>query len=248
VLKVRAELRRSPVIAVETGFGGRGDALIAQPARNRAAKVPPGPVRRSPVPIQPRQLLFLAVVGLHVAMIALLASIQGRAPQRATAPAIEVRLLTDRPATPLQAAPLPPVNLERVPTEIEVPDVNITLPAPDAPIMVQKAVAQLPPAPAAAATGPETPPQFDAAYLKNPAPAYPAGSRRQHQQGTVLLKVRVSEQGAALEVLVDHTSGWSALDDAAVKAVKSWRFVPAQRGSAPVEAWVLIPVEFALHH
>jgi protein TonB len=236
---VRAELRRSPVIAVETGFGAQGSAH--HPSLD-------SPRRPSFLPVQPRQLLFLVVVGLHVAVIALLASIQGRDSQPVTAAAIEVRLLTDRPATPLQAAPLPPVSLERLSTEIEVPDVDITLPAPDVPIVLQTAVAQPPPAPPAAVTGPATPPQFDAAYLKNPAPAYPAGSRRQHHQGTVLLKVRVSEQGAALEVLVDHTSGWSELDDSALKAVKSWHFVPAQRGSTPVQAWVLIPVEFALHH
>ncbi len=143
---------------------------------------------------------------------------------------------------------MPQVQLERPKTELVVPAVDVSVPAPDAPIAVP--LRPVAPPVVEAASAPDQPlstPRFDAAYLKNPAPVYPASSRRQHEQGTVLLKVRVSPQGTALEVHVDHTSGSAALDEAAINAVRSWRFVPAQRGTTPVEAWVLIPVEFALH-
>ncbi|MGA9875411.1 MAG: energy transducer TonB, partial [Solirubrobacteraceae bacterium] len=89
-------------------------------------------------------------------------------------------------------------------------------------------------------------PRFDAAYLHNPAPKYPLESRRLREQGSVLLRVEVSPAGSALEVLIEHTSGWRLLDDAAVAAVKRWRFVPARRGEDPIEAWVLVPVDFEL--
>jgi len=36
------------------------------------------------------------------------------------------------------------------------------------------------------------------------------------------------------------------LDQAALKAVKNWRFVPARRGSEAMVAWVEIPVVFKL--
>ena len=50
---------------------------------------------------------------------------------------------------------------------------------------------------AAPAPAPVTvPPQFDAAYLRNPPPAYPALARRYREQGKVLLRVYVSAAGA----------------------------------------------------
>jgi protein TonB len=90
------------------------------------------------------------------------------------------------------------------------------------------------------------PPRFDAAYLKNPPPIYPVASRRMHEHGTVFMRVRVLQQGTAAEVLIEHTSGSPRLDEAAMDAVRHWRFVPARRGTEAVEAWVLVPVEFAM--
>jgi protein TonB len=101
-----------------------------------------------------------------------------------------------------------------------------------------------PPAPASAAT---TPPNFTAAYLNNPGPQYPYASRRQREQGVVRLKVLVSADGLAEQVLVDRTSGFANLDAAAVEVVKKrWRFVPAKQGDRAVSAWVAIPMQFEL--
>ncbi len=71
-------------------------------------------------------------------------------------------------------------------------------------------------------------------------------SRRMHEQGTVLMRVRVSSQGTAEEVLIERTSGSVRLDEAAMTAVRRWRFVPAQSGTQAVEAWVVVPLEFEL--
>ena len=38
------------------------------------------------------------------------------------------------------------------------------------------------------------------------------------------------------------------LDEAAKSAVERWRFVPARQGDAPVEAAVLVPLNFTLNH
>ena len=61
-----------------------------------------------------------------------------------------------------------------------------------------------------------------------------------------MLQVEVSTEGRALDVLVEHSSGWRLLDDAAQSAVRSWRFVPARQGNETVAAWVLVPIQFAL--
>jgi protein TonB len=99
---------------------------------------------------------------------------------------------------------------------------------------------------AAAEGGPETPPSFRAAYLRNPEPPYPAASRRLGEQGTVQLRVLVSADGHAARVDVHRTSGFPRLDDAASAAVREWRFVAAKRGATPVEALVIVPIVFRL--
>jgi protein TonB len=99
-------------------------------------------------------------------------------------------------------------------------------------------------------TGPEraslVPPDYRAAYLNNPPPAYPRSARRNGEQGTVTLRVYVNADGVPAAIELDRSSGSSALDAAALESVKSWRFVPARRGTDPVAAWVIVPVVFRL--
>jgi periplasmic protein TonB len=91
-----------------------------------------------------------------------------------------------------------------------------------------------------------TPPRFDAAYLNNPVPAYPALSRRTGEKGRVWLRVFVNPDGSAREVTVHASSGHVRLDRAAKDAVERWRFSPARNGAAAVGAWVLVPISFTL--
>jgi protein TonB len=91
-----------------------------------------------------------------------------------------------------------------------------------------------------------TPPGLNAAYLRNPAPRYPASARRTGTQGTVTLRVQVTREGLAARVDVEKSSGSPHLDAAALEAVKAWRFVPARQGAEPVESRVLVPIVFRL--
>ena len=89
-------------------------------------------------------------------------------------------------------------------------------------------------------------PRFEADYLSNPAPRYPRKSRYLGEEGRVLLKVRVSESGDALEVSLHTSSGFKRLDRAALDAVQQWKFIPARQGRKQVMAWVVVPLEFSL--
>jgi protein TonB len=77
-------------------------------------------------------------------------------------------------------------------------------------------------------------------------PVYPATSRRLGEQGSVTLRVFVDTSGRPQQVLVDSSSGYARLDDAAVNAVRRWRFQPATTGSGPVGAWSRVTVTFRL--
>ena len=102
-------------------------------------------------------------------------------------------------------------------------------------------------APAALAAAPATSaPRFDAAYLANPPPAYPMISRRLGEEGRVLLRVHVEADGRPSSVELRDSSGFGRLDDAALRAVRGWRFAPARRGEQAVSAWVLVPINFTL--
>jgi protein TonB len=62
----------------------------------------------------------------------------------------------------------------------------------------------------------------------------------------VLLKMHITEQGRVEEVQVERSAGHQELDQAAMEAVRRWRFEPARRAGEAVAMWVIIPVEFKI--
>ncbi|MDX9716609.1 MAG: energy transducer TonB [Thauera sp.] len=173
-------------------------------------------------------------------------------------PPPEVRPPEPAPPPPPPPEPKPkptpkPKPVAKKPTP--KPVVRETPPATDAPTATSTPTEAAPqPAPvasASASTRSESTPaltqaRYDAAYLNNPHPAYPMVSRRMREEGQVMLRVLVSAEGLPSRIELRTSSGSSRLDRAAQDAVARWRFVPARRGSAAVEAWVLVPIVFKL--
>jgi protein TonB len=60
----------------------------------------------------------------------------------------------------------------------------------------------------------------------------------------VKLRVLVSADGLSEHVEVANSSGYAVLDDAAMDAVKKWRFIPAMRGETAVISSVIVPINF----
>ena len=89
-------------------------------------------------------------------------------------------------------------------------------------------------------------PSASADYLKNPHPKYPKMSLRRKEAGTVLLALTVTADGRAKDVRVLKTSGYPRLDQAALEAVKDWRFIPAKRLGRPVDVDYELPIHFKL--
>jgi protein TonB len=165
------------------------------------------------------------------------------------------RLVTRRSEPPRRERPpeRPAQAPEAQQPQREVP--VLALPAPQAPaenaFTVPPARKPAEPSPAPAqkpqvASATSTPPAFNAAYLRNPAPRYPLVSRRLGEQGTVLLRVLVTPDGLPARVDLEKTSGSVHLDAAAMEAVKGWSFTPARRGNEAIEGWVLVPIVFRL--
>ncbi|TAG77772.1 MAG: energy transducer TonB [Burkholderiales bacterium] len=89
-------------------------------------------------------------------------------------------------------------------------------------------------------------PSSNADYLNNPAPPYPAQSKRLGEQGKLLLHVFVSATGAAEKVEIRQSSGFERLDQIALETVKKWKFVPGKRNGNPEAMWVNVPLVFEL--
>lgn len=84
------------------------------------------------------------------------------------------------------------------------------------------------------------------AYFKNPAPVYPHLARERGWEGVVILKVLVRFDGKPAEISVEKSSGYNILDQAALKAVRNWQFLPARAGNLSFSSWVRVPVRFLL--
>ena len=89
-------------------------------------------------------------------------------------------------------------------------------------------------------------PSADAAGLNNKAPVYPMLSRKRKEQGTVWLLLLVSKDGVVTELKLKKTSGFARLDQAALQAVKKWKFQPARKQGQPIDYWYELPLKFSL--
>ncbi len=236
------------------------DRFNTHPAFADAARTLRGTRRyaadRSP---RPANLPLALVVAGHLGIFLLLMSQPGRQMMRESS-AIFVTLLQDRTtaaskrnalpaAEPLRQKPLaiapPSPDLALLPVVISTIGEPASAPTAASSQNSAEASARAPlPAPAQSAT----PPRFDADYLNNPAPVYPPLSRRMGEEGRVLLRVQVDATGNATALEIRDSSGSQRLDNAAIEAVRRWKFVAAKLGEQNLSAWVLVPINFSLRN
>lgn len=190
-------------------------------------------------------LVALALLRLHVIPLpAPLAVLSVSLLAAETPPAPEPKIEPPRPRPVekrLQPRPVPTPTQLAAPEEAPAPAAAAPVPIPTA---AQPAPSIAPPAPPAPAL--PTQPRFDADYLDNPKPAYPAISRRMGEEGKVVLRVQVAASGLPTEVSLHAGSGSPRLDQVALETVRRWRFVPARLGDEAIAASVLVPIVFSL--
>lgn len=59
-----------------------------------------------------------------------------------------------------------------------------------------------------------------------PAPAYPFSAKRAGQTGTVVVEFTIGTDGRVISAYAKSASPWPALNEAAVSAVRRWKFPP----------------------
>lgn len=83
--------------------------------------------------------------------------------------------------------------------------------------------------------------------LYNPKPHYPLASRKLREQGLVVVKLCVNEQGAVDEARISKSSGFQSLDQSALSTLAQWRFTPITVNSSGISSQCFqTPVQFSL--
>ena len=143
--------------------------------------------------------------------------------------------------SPKPVPPRPVVQQEPQQLVAAVPEVK-----PDEPLAPS-------PSPPPVVEAPPAPPQpvvlggeLAVSCIERSPPEYPASSRRRNEQGRVVLRVELAEDGRIDGAAVRSSSGSSRLDQAALNAVKAWRCRPVVRNGVAVRAVALQPFNFSL--
>ncbi len=241
---------RHHVVALKSGTHERSEQRLAEVVvlvpRQHVPLAPP-PRKRSGVAVA---LTLLGVAAIHVA--AGWALFSQPAPQKITAAEIPpmtvefYRPPVEQPPEPQQPKeePPPPKPVVQKPKPAPKP---VPKPVEPEPAPVQEVVAVEPePTPPPPPAPVLTKASADAGYLRNPAPVYPPFAQDQGWEGSVLLNVFVLPNGKPKAIEILQSSGRKILDDAAIKAVQRWSFVPAKLDEVPVESWVEVPIDFRL--
>ena len=235
------------------------DAYSPLPAVRGAADVAPmpdepraqfGPTRRS------RIVAAIAVAVLHALVIGGILTHRVMVQHKHVPEAVA---LLDIPAAPPPPQEAPKVVVETPPVvipppvfEIENRPPSITAvvsenPPPPQPAPSAVAVAEGPPSPA-----PPRPPavvsggDLSATMVQAVPPRYPYESRRMKEQGTVVLDVLLAPDGHVERCAVRTSSGSPRLDNAALDAVRRWRWSPMIRDGVAVAVRGLVEIPFIL--
>lgn len=83
-------------------------------------------------------------------------------------------------------------------------------------------------------------------YKHTPPPLYPQAARQKGYEGLVLISVEILENGTPGQLLVKKSSGYAILDQAALSAVRKWKFVPAEKNDLRIRSWGDVPIRFVL--
>ena len=62
----------------------------------------------------------------------------------------------------------------------------------------------------------------------------------------MLFDVYILPDGTVGEIKLKRSSGFARLDEAALDAVRQWRYVPARRGDQPIPYWYVQPIDFSM--
>ncbi|ARJ64379.1 energy transducer TonB [Magnetospirillum sp. ME-1] len=203
-------------------------------------------------PSSQRRLAGLAgVVALHAAAIYALANGLGHCAVEILKAPLEAKVVAEliKPPPPKVEPPPPQPKAVKPPPPAYVPPPKVRVQAPPpAAITATTDIAPTAPTPPAAIVAPtpepvhevvKVPPTLDQNRPCKP-PQYPLASRRAEESGAVVLKFLIEADGSVMESVVEASSGFERLDEAARQALALCRFKPGTVDGRPERSWARI--------
>lgn len=191
---------------------------------------------------------------IHVVVIAALLGVRHHVVQRQEHKLVTVNLSPppppppapasqETPKQPVVTAPPPLIQID-LPQQVNVPVAVDPQPAPPSVEPVRETSTST--GPVAAAVSVIQGGDLGARMVSGKPPRYPLESRRNKEQGTVVLSLVLGTDGAVEQISVNRSSGHPRLDDAALHAVRRWRWEPVIRSGGPVKVRGLVEIPFVL--
>lgn len=205
-----------------------------------------------------RMPAIVLAIALHLLLAPALLSLGYQAVKTRASAITTVNLAPPPPPPP--AAPAPPQS-EPLQTSVRPTEAVAPVVAPPPVIMMVPTaaphLAMMPPsAPQAQVTtpapAPPAPPSTVASdslgtrMISGGPPNYPVESRRKKEQGTVELLLVLGIDGRVETISVARSSGFARLDEAALNAVRRWRWAPTMRDGAPAKVRGVVEIPFVL--
>jgi protein TonB len=224
---------------------------IPDPARSQVPVRPDEPRFAYGAQSNPNWPMIAAILVLHAAALIALVKLDVIHVARAKPAPLVIDLISEPAPPPIVERPKPePVVEQKVEPQpvVAPPQVVQTIAPPPPPIMVTVEPAPPKPAPIAAAapTGPVIATDLDEKLIEAKPPRYPMESRRKREQGTVVLRLLIGIDGRVEQISIGQSSGFDRLDQAALQAVKNWRWQPELRNGVPVKVPGTLPIPFKL--
>jgi protein TonB len=156
------------------------------------------------------------------------------------------------PVDPPSVAPVapPPVSLPSMPAPIATPQkvsVDSERPTVDASPSPRPPTPAVPPVQVEASHGPDRWEGRLQARLHRSL-RYPGEAKRARQQGTAYVHFRMNRDGHVLSASLERSSGYPALDDAALETVRRADPLPKIPPDRPDEVDLTVPIEFDLEN
>lgn len=195
---------------------------------------------------------FSLVVLLHVIVVYALVNGLARKIVDVIKKPIETKIVEERKAPPPPEAPPPPPPKLSVPPPpfIPPPEIQIAV-APPVQSTISQVTTKAPP-PALTTQSfkptarPGSPASLDRSSCASDRPTYPMASRRNQEEGTLVLRIQIDVNGSPGKVEVQRSSGHARLDDAAKSWIATCRFKTATVEGKPVAGWATQPYTFTL--
>lgn len=232
----RAEAGREALFFAELPDSA-GDRLVAPTAEQRSSY---GAARK------PNWPAILLIAALHVIVFVALIKMDVIVIKKKPAPLV-VDLIAEAAPPPADVPPEPEVVPEEiVPLVVTPPQIVQTITPPVPQVVVAPPPARPAPPVAATPSGPVTVGNLDERLLEGSPPRYPMESRRKREEGTVVLRLLIDSEGRVADISVAESSGFTRLDQAALQAIRKWRWQPTIRNGQPVEVRGLYSMPFKL--